>query len=68
MRNQFEDSNGARVKLDLVETTNVIDFGLFPGQIVVIQGIRSNGRVFVVQKLIPFPVMHNCKATIIPSH
>jgi hypothetical protein len=32
----LEGPNGGRVKLDLVETTNIFDFGLFPGQIVVV--------------------------------
>jgi len=43
------DSGGRRVKLDLTE---VPTFALFPGQIVLVEGINSGGRKMVVKRIV----------------
>ena len=49
-----KDSNGRRVKLDLSELSA---YSLFPGQIVLVEGINSSGRVMVVKRLVEgFPL------------
>jgi DNA polymerase alpha subunit B len=45
-----KDSGGRRVSLDLREVT--APFSVFPGQIVLVEGINSSGRSFVVKRVI----------------
>lgn len=45
-----KDSGGRRVTLDFKELTTA--FSIFPGQIVLVEGINSSGRTMVVKRLI----------------
>ncbi|XP_054426587.1 DNA polymerase alpha subunit B [Pteronotus mesoamericanus] len=50
-----EHSSGARVPVDLSELT---EYSLFPGQVVIMEGINTTGRKFVATKLyegVPLP-------------
>lgn len=43
------DSAGRRVKLDLKDMQH---FSLFPGQVVLVEGINASGRVIVARRII----------------
>ncbi|XP_028372260.1 DNA polymerase alpha subunit B [Phyllostomus discolor] len=50
-----EHSSGARIPVDLSELT---EYSLFPGQVVIMEGINSTGRKFIATKLyegVPLP-------------
>jgi DNA polymerase alpha subunit B len=49
LEGSFKFSNGRRVMLDLSEVGN---FSLFPGQIVLVEGINTSGKSIVVSKII----------------
>jgi DNA polymerase alpha subunit B len=44
-----DDSNGRRVHLDLKDISS---YSLFPGQIVLVQGVNSSGRYMIAQRII----------------
>lgn len=68
LEGSYRDCGGRRLKLDLKD---IDSYSLFPGQIVLVEGVSSSGRVIVAKRIIegiPKPLAHSVPSKLLEYH